>query len=324
MNTTDTENEIKTNGGYFRNIPILFRYIMFRVSVKTGGRAWKWFKSIPDSYDVAIAYSHHDYSPFFVIDKVQAKRKVLWYHNGKYENTGKALDRDKQYFSKFHYIVAVSTDCAKELRCSFPDESSRIIVLKNICDVQSIKENSNSFIPDFFDNTRINIVTVGRLTKEKGANIALDVCCQLHNRKYPVIWHWIGDGNQREKIEKEIEKRGINGIFVLEGNQDNPYPFIRYCDIYVQTSYYEAYSTTITEAKVLNKPIVTTDVGGMRDQLQDGVNGFIVPVNVDQIVERIILLIENRKLIEQFTSSLKNETIANEVALLEYYKTVFQ
>lgn len=324
MNTTDTMSEIQSNGGIFKNLGIFFRYCGFRFSVRYNGNPWKWFKKIHNQYDVAIAYSHHDYSPFFVIDKVCANRKVVWYHNGKYDKIGKEFLRDAKYFKLFDVIVAVSSDCANVLIQKFRDEKEKIIVLRNICNTQDIIKKASDFIPNSFITDGLHIVTVGRLTKEKGADIALDVCCQLYNRKYPVTWHWIGDGNQRQSIEKEIDKRGLDGVFVLEGNQENPYPFIQYCDIYVQTSYYEAYSTTITEAKVLGKPIITTDVGGMRDQLQDGINGFIVPVDVDRIIEKIILLIENRELLEQFTDTLKKETIVNESALLEYYKTVFQ
>lgn len=324
MNTTDTMSEIRKHGGIIRNLGKFFRYFCFRFSVKCRGNAWKWLKKINIQYDIAIAYSHHDYSPFFVIDKVSANRKVIWYHNGKYEKKGKAFLRDAEYFKRFDYIVAVSSDCKDVLVNKFNDEKNKIIVLKNICNVNEILQKANEFTPDCFSDDGLHIVTVGRLTKEKGANIAIDVCRLLLEEQCNIYWHWVGDGNQRSRIEDLIHKNKLDNRFVLEGKKSNPYPYIKNCDIYVQPSYYEAYSTTITEAKVLKKPIVTTDVGGMRDQLSDGKNGFIVPLDTKQLTDRIHKLVMDVKVREEFINELTDNRIDNKEALLEYYKTVLQ
>ena len=110
--------------------------------------AWKTFRPLEKEYDIAIAYSQNDYSPYYVIDKVKAARKVLWYHNGAYEKTVKAYERDKKYYPQFDYIVAVSTDCAKVLDEMFCFESGKLIVLRNICDIESIVNQAEAFFPE--------------------------------------------------------------------------------------------------------------------------------------------------------------------------------
>lgn len=324
MNTTDTMKEIRQHGGMIKNICKSIRYCGFRFSVKSHGDAWKWFKKLKKQYDIAIAYSHHDYTPFYVIDKVSANRKVIWYHNGKYEKNGKAFFRDIKYFNLFDYIVAVSSDCADVLVNKFRDEKDKIIVLRNICNDDEILQKAREFTPEGFAENGVHIVTVGRLTKEKGANIAIEVCRMLLEEHCNIYWHWVGDGNQRNTIEELIAKYGLQNRFVLEGKQNNPYPYIDKCDIYVQPSYYEAYSTTITEAKVLKKPIVTTDVGGMRDQLTDEKNAYIVPLNTNQMTDRLVKLIQDVKLREKFKNELANNGIDNQRSLAEYYNTVLR
>lgn len=325
MNTTDTMGEIKAHGGIVTHPVVFIRYCIFRLSIKFKRNPCKIFRQLPQEYDVAVSYSHHDFSPCYVIEKVKAKRKVMWYHNGSYNKTAKGIDKDKKNYSQFDYIVAVSDDCARVLQRNFQFEDSKLIVLRNICDIDFIISQADAFMPSSYSTGVLHITTVGRLTPEKGADVAVNVCKKLIEQNYKICWHWVGDGNQKEAISKQILEKGLKSTFILEGNQSNPYPYIKCCDIYVQPSYYEAYSTTITEAKVLKKPIVTSDVGGMRDQIEDGINGFIVPVdNVNDLADRIALLIENKKIRESFSSELETNSVDNKKSLSKYYQTVFE
>lgn len=322
MNTTDTMKQIKEHGGILKCPGKFLSYCCFRMAVKLQLNAWKTFKKLPDHYDIAVAYSQNDYSPYYVIDKVEADRKVMWYHNGAYEKTGKKYERDKQYYEKFDFIVAVSSDCKRVLQTKFEFPEGKLVVLRNICDVSAVREKADMFIPESFDDNNLHLVTVGRMTKEKGPDIAVEVCKKLCDRGMPVKWHWVGDGNQREAIEQKVQEYGLQKRFIFEGNQVNPYPYIKSADVYVQPSYYEAYSTTVTEAKVLRKPIVVTDVGGMRDQLIDGKMAKIVPVSGEQIENAILFLLKEAKM----HNGLQNEPYMSgyiENNLDSYYLSVF-
>lgn len=323
MNIEDTISEIKKRGGFIKNIGMIVSYMLFRLRIKFRGKPWMGFKRLPEKYDIAISYSHHDFSPYYVIDKVNAIKKVLWYHNGAYEKTGNSYKRDKKYYSAFDKVVAVSTDCKKVLEDKFDFRKNQLIVLKNICNYSNIIEMAAMEKTESFKSDCLHIVTVGRMTTEKGALLAVDACKRLCECGYNIQWHWVGDGNQVEIIESKINEVGIVEYFILEGNQDNPYPFIANADIYVQPSFYEAYSTTITEAKVLKKPIVTTDVGGMRDQLIQGKNGIIVPVDAEAIADAIKKLIEDEDLRNHFCIELENEKFDPINSLIEYEEYLF-
>lgn len=324
MSIKDTPVEIKKHGGWIHCLKKSFLYGCFRLRIKLRKDAWTVFKELPYDYDVAVAYSQNDFSPYYVIDKVKAKRKVLWYHNGAYERTEKKYMRDKLYYNRFDYIIAVSTDCARMLHSKFGFKDGKLLVLKNIPDARTVKEKSTEFVPATFQTGVFHIVTVGRMTSEKGANLALETCRKLVLEGRNICWHWVGDGNQQETILDMISSLELQQHFVLEGNQPNPYPYIHKADIYVQPSYYEAYSTTITEARILGKPIVTTDVGGMRDQLVDGKNGRIVSIDSDAIASAIGELIDNKSLREQFSFELNKEQFDPNAAFDEYKRTVFR
>lgn len=323
MNTTDTYSEIRYRGGIVKNFERFITYCIFRVANKLRLPVWKLFRRLPEKYDVAIAYSQNDFSTYYVIDKVSAKRKVMWYHNGAYEGDRKKQKRDSKYYSKFDYIVAVSSDCKRVLQKYFTLQDDQLIVLRNFCNVKMILEKADKFVPQTYKNSKIHIVSVGRMTKEKGTELAVDACEWLKKQGLDICWHWVGDGNCRGEIQKKIQEKELNHNFILEGNKKNPYPYIKRADIYVQPSFYEAYSTTITEAKVLCKPIVTTDVGGMRDQIRDGVNGLIVPIEALEIARAVRKLIDNRNIADNFVKRLKNESMDIKQIMESYENTVF-
>ena len=322
-NVHDTMLEIRRRGGIFRNPCLTFRWCLFRLELKFGRKPWRWFRPLPKRYDVAVAYSHNDLSPYYVIDKVQADRKVFWYHNGAYESTGWRYERDSRYYPRFDYIVAVSSDCADVLQERFEFESGRLITLRNICDANAIRARAGVFVPDSFKEGQFHIVTVGRMTEEKGAHLAVEACRKLREWDYNVCWHWVGDGNQRDTILETVAQNGLRDYFVLEGDQENPYPYIQNAHVYVQPSHYEAYSTTVTEAKVLQRPIVVTDVGGMRDQLTNGENGLIVPIQAQALAGAVRVLLDNKKMRCGFAAALENEDFSPAHTIQKYERTVF-
>ncbi len=323
LSTDFTIAEIKKRGGFHKHLDKLFPYFCHRMRILLGHPLWVKYKPIEKAYDIAVAYSQNGEPPYYVIDKVRAARKILWYHNGAYEKTGKWYALDQQYYPQFDRIVAVSQDCAKVLGKAFPEIREKLLVLHNICDVADIRRKADAFSPESYTGEQTHVVTVGRMETEKGAQLALEACRILLEEGRNICWHWVGNGNQAAPIQKQIQEFGMEGWFVLEGNQENPYPFLANADIYVQPSFYEAYSTTVTEARVLHRPIVATDVGGMRDQITSGVSGLIVPIDASAIASGIRTLLDDPGLAKSFTQVLKQEKYQAEAVLEEYEKTVF-
>ena len=196
-------------------------------------------------------------------------------------------------------------------------------MLRNICDREHILQGADAFVPEGFSGAAAQIVTVGRLAPEKGPDLALEACRLLREEGRNIVWHWVGDGPMMEKARAEVKRLGLEDCFRLEGDQQNPYPYIKNAGIYVQPSYYEAYSTTVTEARVLAKPIVTTAVGGMEDQLTDGITGSIVPISARALAEAIGALLDREETARTFTENLQKEAVGGNEELDAYRATVF-
>lgn len=324
INTEFTMQQMGQHGGVWKNKRKLLQYLDHRVRIKLGLPLWKTFHNLDKHYDIAVAYSQNGLGPYYIIDKVQAERKVLWYHNGAYPFKGRRFLLDQQYYPKYDCVVTVSRDCEQMLLNHFPTLKNKLLVLRNFCDVEDIRQKGRAFRPQFFSTRQTHIVSVGRLSGEKGAELALEACQQLYASGRDIVWHWVGDGPDYDAVNEKRIRYGLEKTFVLEGNQENPYPYIACADVYVQPSLYEAYSTTVTEAKVMLKPIVVTDVGGMRDQLVDGVSGKIVPIDPKAIAQGVTWFLDHKDEAIMMTKELEKESFQQEALLEEYERTVFQ
>ena len=281
-------------------------------------------KSIPEckeKYDVAIAYA----GPTEIIDayishKVKAEKKIAWVHF----DISKHKINKKLYnnlYERFDKIFAVSNECKKKLDEIIPAVRNKSEVLFNIVSEDLINEMSESYV-DFDDNYKgIKIITVGRLSKEKGQDLAIKALSKLKKDRYDVKWYCIGDGNSRREFERLIKEYNLEGDFLLLGATSNPYPYIKSADIYVQTSRHEGYCLTLAEAKALNKPIITTNFIGAYEQIKDNENGIIVDCNENDLADAIKKLIGEKEICSRFSNKLREEKIdtTNEInKLLDY------
>lgn len=269
-------------------------------------------KSIPNNeehYEAAIAYA----GPTEIIDayiahKVNAKKKIGWVH---FDISRHKINEKlyKNLYEKFDKIFAVSNEANKKLNELIPNTVNKSEVLLNIISKELVCEMANEAIKfdDNFDG--IKIVTVGRLSKEKGQDLAIKALYKLKKDGYKVRWYCVGDGNNRKEYEALIKEKNLKDDFILLGSTPNPYPYIKKADIYVQTSRHEGYCLTLAEAKCLCKPIVTTNFIGAYEQIKDKVNGFIVEINEDEIYEKVKYIIDNKSIGKDITNHLRNSYI---------------
>ena len=303
---------------YIKNYEFLkipsFIYSYFK-SKKTNDRYIYYkhvLKSIPEckeKYDAAIAYA----GPTEIIDayisrKVKAEKKIAWVHF----DISKHKINKKLYnnlYERFDKIFAVSNECKKKLDEIIPAVRNKSEVLFNIVSEDLINEMSESYV-DFDDNYKgIKIITVGRLSKEKGQDLAIKALAKLKKDRYDVKWYCIGEGNSRQEFEQLIKEYKLEENFLLLGATSNPYPYIKNADIYVQTSRHEGYCLTLAEAKALNKPIVTTDFIGAYEQIKNNENGIIVSCNENDLADAIRKLIDEKEICSKFSNKLREEKI---------------
>ncbi|MGV3464793.1 MAG: glycosyltransferase [Heyndrickxia sp.] len=275
---------------------ILFKYLL------------RNFPALANEYDLAIAYAGPmDLISYFIIHKIKAKKKVQWIH---FDVTKIGFNRKfaAKLYKYFDTIFVVSSEAKNKLIKCIPTIEEKTEVFENIVSNQLI-QNQSKINQGFEDNFKgYRILTVGRLSKEKGHDLAIQVCAKLIKDGYQIKWYCIGEGKERKEYEDMIKKYKLKDSFQLLGLKTNPYPFIKQCDIYVQPSRYEGYCLTVMEAKCLNKPIITTNVNGANEQIRTEITGLIVPIDVDEIYTAIKRVLDDNTLCNTFSKNLLKET----------------
>ena len=271
-------------------------------------------------YDIAISYAQ-GVPTFYVAEKVCAKKKLAWV-NVSYKLEDEDRIFQEQFYDKYNKIVAVSDSAKNIFLETFPKYTDKLEIIYDINDADFIKKMSDQG-QSYNDNyTGLRILTIGRLANQKGYDMALEACKILKEKGIEFKWYSLGIGPLKEEIEKYINENNLENNFKLLGVKSNPYPFIKDCDIYVQTSRFEGFGIAIAEARMLNKPVVTTRFDAVYNQMKDRKNGLVVDMNSQGIVNGILELINNKKLTNEIISYLKAEKKGNTEELEKFYKLI--
>ena len=271
-------------------------------------------------YDIAISYAQ-GVPTFYVAEKVCAKKKLAWVNvSYKLEDEDRAFQ--EQFYDKYNKIVAVSDSAKNVFLETFNKYNDKLEIIYDINDADFIKKMSVQG-QSYNDNyTGLRILTIGRLDNQKGYDMALEACKILKEKGIEFKWYSLGIGPLKDEIEKYIKDNNLENHFKLLGVKANPYPFIKDCDIYVQTSRFEGFGIAIAEARMLNKPVVTTRFDAVYNQMKDRKNGLVVDMNSQGIVNGILELINNKKLTNEIMDYLKKEKKGNTEELEKIYKLI--
>ena len=256
-------------------------------------------------YDLAVSYIQ-SYTAKFVDENVKAKRKVMFYHG----STDEFHDVNEKAMQHFERIYCVSKGAQKAVQGFYPKYDDKIDCLENYVDAESVRQKANEFVPDY-PKDKLILCSCGRITPVKGYDLAVEAAEILKKSGLDFNWYFVGDGADRPKIESLISEKQLDYYIEITGLQDNPYPYIKNCDIYVQPSYEEAHPLSIIEAQVLGKPIVSTATVGGQSIINDGENGLIADINAESIAKRISLIYQDKNL---------KKTIQNNLAKIDYTK----
>ena len=263
-------------------------------------------KTMKQQYDIAIAYQQ-GFPTFFVATKVRAKNKITWI-NADVLAAGYDMDYCKQFYDKVNHIVLVSKKLLDLLTNKCPWSKSKVSCVYDIVNPELIYKLSSDSIPEarMFDES-VSLVTVGRLSMPKNYLLAVESARVLKDRGLDFKWFFVGEGSMRALIETKIKELGLEQNISLLGLKENPYPYMSRADVYVQTSSFEGFGLTIAEAKILHKPVVSTNFDVVYDQIVDGKNGLIVEMNPACVADGVMRLLENDDLRNNIIDSLKEE-----------------
>lgn len=284
-------------GAYlFQDSGILYRYLLKRLP------------GLDMRYDYAVSYfGPLDPLSYYILFRTRAVKKVQWIHFD-VSRIHLNVNFARKYYKKFDQIITVSEKAKQVLEKTLPGLPVECFILpvpgQQIRDLS--KENTVHYCHEKFQ-----IVTIGRLMPQKGPDIALEVAKDLKDRGIAFEWRFIGGGEMYESLERDRIANGLEKYFYLVGEEINPFRYLPEADLYVQPSRYEGYGLTLQEARIMGLPIICTDFAGASEQIENGVNGRIVDISKEALLQAILDILGDVKLREKFHLALQDETFSD-------------
>lgn len=154
-----------------------------------------------------------------------------------------------------------------------------------------------------YDRSSKMILSVGRLTHQKGFDMLVDVAKDVLPKHPDWTWVILGEGEDRPLLEQKIKDYQLEKRLILKGNVSNVEDYYTKTGIFVLTSRYEGLPMTLLEAKPYQVPVVSFDIQtGPRECIIDEVNGYLVQgFNIDEMITKINFLIDHPTIRDKFS-----------------------
>lgn len=280
---------------------------------------WRYMDDINPGveYDLAISFL----TPHYICLKhVKAKKKIAWIHTD-YSTIDIDVETELSMWEAYDYIASISEKATEAFLQKFPTLQDKVIGIDNIVTNSMIEEQANENIElEFEKGECFNLLSVGRFSHAKNFDNVPLICQSILKRGIAVKWYLVGFGGDEQLIRERIKQYGMKEHVIILGKKDNPYPYIRACDIYVQPSRYEGKAVTVREAQILHKPVIITNFPTAYSQVEDGYDGVIVPLDNEGCADGIVRGIKDRNLQNQLIENMKKTDYSNEKEVEKIYK----
>jgi len=145
------------------------------------------------------------------------------------------------------------------------------------------------------------IYSAGRLSEQKGFTYLIETATILKKTRTDLVFIISGEGKLEAELKKQAFDAGLEKTFIFFGFAADISPYLKGCDLFVLSSLFEGMPNVVMEAMAMQKPVVATDVNGVRELMVDGKTGFIVPpkepLAMASAIEKIV---DNPEMVNEF------------------------
>ena len=254
-------------------------------------------------YDAVLAYQQ-GFACEYVARFTKARRKIMMYHHGDIQD----IEYHTPWFQEADVLLTVSHDVAVKLETTYPFVKNKVAVIPNLLDANVIREKAEEYAPKLEKNV-LTLCTCGRISPEKGFDLAIEAAKILSEKGIPFHWYFVGDGYDKvyvDSIRQQISVNGLDDRITITGFLTNPYPYIKNCDIVVIPSRFEANPMIVQEAKILCKPIIATRTEGASSLIKNEETGILCDFDSHSIAKAIMNIIASSELKKQLEINLMN------------------
>lgn len=271
-------------------------------------------------YDLAISFLTPHY---FVAERINAKKKIAWIHT---DYSMVAIDKEEQVkmWNQYDMIASISEKVTDGFLKVLPELKEKVILIQNMIPIDYMKQLINEFDvqQEMPSDTSIKLLSIGRFCVAKNFDNVPWICKKLVENGLNVKWYLIGYGADEVLIRQKIEKAGMQKHVLILGKKVNPYPYINACDVYIQPSRYEGKCVSVIEAQILQKPVVITNYATADSQLEDGVDGIIVPMDNEECAKKIANFLQDTVQRKKIISNTYNKDYSNCKEIEKLYELI--
>lgn len=284
----------------------------------------KYSRKLEKEYDIAVAYEF-TWCMNYVINRVKAKKKVLWHHV-EFEKSGMDFKVDKKALDKADALVFVSEDCMKSYQNKHPEHKDKAYFIPNLLSGEYVKNKGEEYeaeLPFEDSNSLIKLVTVARISFEhKGLDRAVKAFERLKKDGLTdnVKWVIIGKGRDSEKLDDMIKEAGLEDVIYPIGVRENPIPYLKKFDAFLLPSRHEGKPMVITESFIMGVVPLVTEYTSAHEQIKDGYDGLVFENNEEALYEGLKKVIKDKSILLKLKENVLNTDYGNEKEIAVFDK----
>ena len=259
---------------------------------------------VKEDFDIEVSPGYAEFE--MVLNSPNKKsRKIGWFHTDvSYDTDQIRVMKRINLMKKFDWMIFGAAQTRQVIEDLYGVTYPKSSVIYNVIKLPEVRKKAEEFQADF--EVRPTFVSIGRLHHRKGYAELMRVHKRLFDENLLHSIVVIGGGNEMENLKNQAKELGVEKTFLLLDSQKNPWPYVKSADYFVLPSKSESYPLTIGEVMGLHKPIISTNVGGIPEMIDDGKDGILVNFDEDEIFEAMKKFLTDPDLVMQITNGTKN------------------
>lgn len=279
---------------------------------------------VKETYDIEVSPGYAEFD--MVLNSPNKKsQKIGWFHTDVgYDKDQKRVLSRIEKMKRFDFMIFGSKQTRQVIEDLYQVTYPKSTVIYNVIKVDEILKKAELF--DYSYNTDVPVFSsMGRLHSRKGYHTLMQVHRQLLNDGFSHKIAVIGGGNEMENLLNQRKELGVEDSFLLLDSQTNPYPYIKASDYFILPTQSESYPLVIGEIMCMRKPIISTNVGGISEMIDDGKDGVLIRYDEKEMYDAMKQFMTDKALVNHIIEGTANaQEKFNEKEIYRQVSEVFE
>ncbi|CAM3278279.1 glycosyltransferase [Empedobacter falsenii] len=270
---------------------------------------------VPEKYDIEVSPGYAEFD-MVLNSPDKNSRKIGWFHTDVgYDKDQKRVLSRIEKMKHFDFMIFGSKQTRQVIDDLYQVKYPKSTVIYNVIKVDEVLKKAELF-EHSYETTLPVFSSMGRLHHRKGYHTLMKVHKRLLEDGFHHKIAVIGGGNEMENLKNQQKELAVENSFLLLDSQTNPYPYIKASDYFILPTQSESYPLVIGEVMCMRKPIISTNVGGIAEMIEDGVDGVLIQYDEDEMYQAMKSFLTNPELVNkiiQGTSTASTKFDENEI-----------